>query len=410
MTLVERACSARHGLVGPPMVIPATAADPPGVVHASVPMDDEPSRSAGGGAARSLEAATTAAVGEAIERYVAVHATVPVRRVGQVPAAGRVLLPECTLHSKTQRDHPEFPHRSSYPTDEWLGEMFDLATNEACWAPAALISLVDDYGPLATSSGLAAAPTATRALLRALQELVERDAYVTTWLHQLGGREVDEPAVSDELAALGGGARVFDLTPRFSPHPVAIVAGEVALAGRRRPSIGIACRATWADAVEKAFVECCQGIVFVGHRLTARPELFGLDAGRVTGFDEHAIYYAANPQRWAEVPLLRHAVPAPRPGDAPSAGAGDVTELEELVMTLAGAGVRSLYRDLTTADANQAGVRVVRVVTPALTPLHHDHRWPYLGGRTVDIGWRYPDAARRGGDRPFPSPFPHALG
>ena len=74
------------------------------------------------------------------------------------------------------------------------------------------------------------------------------------------------------------------------------------------------------------------------------------------------------------------------------------------------AGVRTCYRELTTPDARQLGLRVVRVVAPELTPLHHDHRWPFLGGRTADAEWRYPDARHRAGDRPFPSPHPHALG
>jgi len=71
--------------------------------------------------------------------------------------------------------------------------------------------------------------------------------------------------------------------------------------------------------------------------------------------------------------------------------------------------VRLLYREVTTVDCNQLGLRVVRVLSPNLAPLHHNHRWPYLGGRTPDVGWRYADAADRAAG-PFPSPHPHALG
>ena len=83
-----------------------------------------------------------------------------------------------------------------------------------------------------------------------------------------------------------------------------------------RHSLGVACRARWEDAVEKAFLECCQGTVFVGHVLASRPELRRLQPADVTGFDEHAVYYGANPERWADVPLLRFAVPATAPPDA----------------------------------------------------------------------------------------------
>ncbi|NNE12875.1 MAG: hypothetical protein HKN41_11605, partial [Ilumatobacter sp.] len=66
----------------------------------------------------------------------------------------------------------------------------------------------------------------------------------------------------------------------------------------------------------------------------------------------------------------------------------------------------AFYRELTTVDCNQLGLRVVRVVAPALTPLHHDHRWPFLGGTTPDVKRRYPDLE----PGEFPSPFPHGLG
>lgn len=410
---MDAACGTRHPVLAPPVVVEATAADPPGVVHASVARDDAPDRSAGGGAARTVEAASTAAVAEAIERLVATHATLRVRRASSVPGHRRVRLGDCTLHSMAQRCDPRFPHGSAYPDDEWLCEMFDLRTNEARWAPAALVSLVDHYGALATSSGLAAAETITGALLRATQELVERDAYVTTWLHQLGGRRVEDPgreASLAGLAGLGGEVRAYDITPAFSPHPVALVTGSAALLGAARHSLGVACRATWADAVEKAYLECCQGLVFVGHVLPARPDLRTLRPEDVTGFDEHAVYYSAEPGRWADLPLHRFAVAAPAPADAPAAGRGDAAELRELLDALHRAGVQVLYRELATPESVQLGVRVARVVTPELTPLHHDHRWPFLGGRADDARWRYPDAPERTGGRTFPSPHPHALG
>ena len=92
--------------------------------------------------------------------------------------------------------------------------------------------------------------------------------------------------------------------------------------------------------------------------------------------------------------------PHPRPDD----------EIAALVDALTAAGVRLYYRDLTTVDVNQLGITVVRVLSPDLTPIHHDHRWPFIGGRANDLQWRYPDGEERRGNRAFPSPFPHALG
>jgi ribosomal protein S12 methylthiotransferase accessory factor len=407
--LVEAATGVRHGMVPPPAAVPPSAAHVPGIHHASVARDGEPGRSAGGGVARSAATAATAAVAEAIERWTASSARVPLRRASTVAAAAQVGLDSWSLHSAAQRSHPSFPHAAAYPEDEWLTEVHDLATNRPCWVPAALVSLTDEHGALATSSGLAADPSVVKALLRATQELVERDAYVVTWLHQLGGREIPVPDLAADVAPLGGWVRAFDCTQRFSPHPVALVAGSVPLGGAARPSLGVACRSTWAEAVERAYLEMLQGTVFVGHTLAVRPDLVGMPPEAVAGFDEHAVHYGANPDRWAEVPLLRHARPAAPPvreeADVPA-----VDELRRLVGALRQAGVRLCYRELTGVDADQLGLRVVRVLSPDLAPLHHDHRWPFLGGRTPDAAWRYPDAAARAGGRPFPSPHPHALG
>ena len=153
-----------------------------------------------------------------------------------------------------------------------------------------------------------------------------------------------------------------------------------------------------------------QGTVFVGHTLAARPDMVGMPPKAVTGFDEHAVYYGANPDRWPQVPLLRHARHAPAPPTAPGPAGRPADELRALVGALRQAGVRLYYRELTGIDANQLGLRVVRVLSPELAPLHHDHRWPFLGGRTADVAWRYADAAARAGGRTFPSPHPHALG
>jgi len=413
--LVELATGTRHALVRPVAAVPPSAAQVAGVHHASTPLDDDPARSAGGGVARDPALAATAAVAEALERWAASVAHLPLRRTADVEAGRRLGLDAFSLHDDAQRARPDFPHARAYPDDPWLTEAFDLVTNEPVWVPAALVSLTDEHGALATSSGLAADPLVTRALLRATQELVERDAYVTTWLHQLGGREVAAPALESEVAPLGGEVRVFDCTPAYSPHPVALVTGTLPLAGAPRHSLGVACRATWDAAVERAYLEMLQGTVFVGHRLAAHPEVVGLPADAVRGFDEHALYYSANPGRWAEVPLLRHATTAPAPAPAPGTtdGPGDddpAGALHHLVTSLAAAGVRLAYRDLTSDDGHQIGLRVVRVLSPDLAPLHHDHRWPFLGGRTAEVAWRYPDAAARRGGRSFPSPHPHALG
>lgn len=199
----------------------------------------------------------------------------------------------------------------------------------------------------------------------------------------------------------------LDATPAYSPHAVALVAGEVPRRGRRRIALGAACRASWDEALDKAFLEWCQGVLFAGTYLEHHPDLRIAGPADVHTFEHHAAYYTLHPRRWEELPFLKgETIGAPEPSAAASHGPG--TQLAELVTALTDAGVRLFWRDLTTVDVAHVGVRVVRALSPDLTPIHCDEAWPHLGDRTADLGWRYPWAT--GSDLDFPNPAPHPLG
>lgn len=404
---VDRAIGELCGIYGSVVTIPPAAADPAKVFHASVTREDYDFASAGGGVATSLAAAKTAAVGEALERYAASTITLPVAVADDLPESAQVLLPgDFTLHSVDQKARPHYPHgHYAGDGDERFTEVYDLHDNAPIWVPAALVGLTNEFGAYATSSGLALHSDPWLALQRATEELIERDAFMTTWFHQLGGKLVDDRPADSRL---GGRLRVFDITPDFSPHPVAIVTGTLPLQGLQRHSMGVACRPAWDEAVERAELECLQGITFVGQKLAREPDLHELTAATTRNFDHHAVYYAANPEQWEDLPLHRFAEPFAPPATDNPGSSGEL--LRELVTRLRAAGVRLLYRDLSTIDIRQLGLTAVRVLSPELTPIHHDHQWPFLGGRASDLSFHYADGSARSAGRRYPSPFPHGLG
>jgi ribosomal protein S12 methylthiotransferase accessory factor len=244
-------------------------------------------------------------------------------------------------------------------------------------------------------------------LLRAVQELVERDALMVTWHHGVPGRQVALPDLyADEIAALGGEALCIDATPDYSPHPVALVCGQLPLRGRPRYSLGAACRETWGAALEKAYLEWIQGVVFAGYYLAYNPDVELRHPREVKSFDDHAVYYTVHPEEWAEVPLLRGETVVRKEHEPVSAGPAD--SLAGLARGLAESGVAVYYRDLTTSDLRQLGLCVVRALSPDLAQIGCDHEWPFLGGTAADVGRRYPWATRL--DLCFPNPHPHPLG
>ncbi|MGQ0841119.1 YcaO-like family protein [Actinokineospora sp.] len=390
--LLDRAVGWRQGVVSRLQRTPHTLSDVdiPGWAAITDPAD---TGSTSGGAGFDAEQARLAALAEALERHAATRC--PMEAATEGP---RWSVDEFTLHSAQQRARPGFPF-TGYPkplyTNAWT-----LPHNQPVQVPAGLVSLDGRFGLPATSSGLAAGPSPVSALLRAVQEIVERDAFATVWLHGLAPARVPLPdRLLDPVRALGGDITAFDLTPAYSPHPVAAVAGTLPVQGELRPTLGLACRATWREAVAKAWVEWCQGTVFVGVWLTSgdttrfRPD-------QVTDFDRHAVHYARALDSWADLPLWTGSTARP-PADAGDPGLG------AFATALDGAGIRLAYKDLTTPELSAVGLHAVRALSPDLTPLHADHRWPHLGGRAAELSWRYPDLPAR---TPFPSPFPHPLG
>lgn len=406
---LDAAIGHRHGLLPPPAEVAAAPADLPNIHNWSVAYSsDDPWRAAGGGVGWSQDVARNAAIAEALERYAAVSYALPILPPDNDTPIHRIA--DFTLFSNEQRRAVDFPHHRALGDDAPLTDVYRLDTNERTLAPAALVGLTDRYGALPTSSGLAAAPDASQALLRATQELIERDAFMSVWLHALAPPHVPLPVpLREPVDQRGGWVVAFDITPDYSPHPVAMVVGNLPLQGRPRLSIGLACRATWQAAADKAYLEWSQGVIFAGHRSRREAQLHFASAAEVRTFDDHATYYTIHPERWRDLPFMNAETPTSNRATSTDRPA----KLSELVEALEVAGIKLFYRDLTLPDLQQIGLRVVRVLAPALTPIHADHLWPHLGGTTSDIerrfSWSNESWARPLGDM-FPSPFPHPLG
>jgi ribosomal protein S12 methylthiotransferase accessory factor len=347
------------------------------------------------------------AIGEALERYSA--ATFPLPRRRRAEVAGSVLeLEEFSLFSDEQRRDRAFPYSEAYGSERLYTNAFSVYDGHETWMPLGLVGLTSEPSAgMSSSSGLATSASQWLALLRAIQEVIERDALMVTWLHSVYGRQVSmADGYVDPVADRDGAVLCFDATPAYSPWPVAIVAGSLPLRGRPRISLGAACRETWAEAVEKAYLEWSQGIVFAGYYMASHAGTTFQNARAVKTFDDHAVYYTAHPNRWEQVALTKGQSGNRPPTHEQHKSVRDTlaTGLESLKQL----GVRLYYRDLTTVDLEQLGLWTIRVISPDLTSIHCQEAFPYIGGRTADVGWRYPYAL--GQRLRYPNPQPHPLG
>jgi ribosomal protein S12 methylthiotransferase accessory factor len=407
--LMRDSANFRHGIVLPPQEVASTPADIPGIVNIGVPQASADAwKSASGGVGRDRLSAELAAIGEALERYAAAACAVPRKRKAELPRAAVLDVDDFTLFSPAQIRDPAFPHAALHGGERLYTNVFSLQDNAEVWAPVELVGLTAEHvAAVSTSSGLACAPSPYLALLRGLQEIIERDALMVTWLHAIpGGQRPLDVGYRAPVEERGGLAICIDATPAYSVFPVAIVTGSLPLRGHPRISLGAACRATWDEAVEKAYLEWVQGIVFAGQYYAYHPSVRYGTYRDVKTFDDHAVYYTVHPQEWQKVALIR----GQQATHGPPSARGQTTAqlLAEALAQLRAHQVRIYYRDLTTPDLRQMGLAVMRVLSPDLTPIHCDQAFPFLGGKTADVLWRYPWAEHQ--QLTFPNPLPHPLG
>jgi ribosomal protein S12 methylthiotransferase accessory factor len=426
--LLQGAARARCGLVRPAQPIDANACDWSGplfegrrVHNAATPADPaNPWQGVSGAVALDAEGAADGAVAEALERLAAAQAGLEVRRRDALMPAQRLDESAFALFSAHQRATPGFPWPMRERDDDLFAAVHALDDNREAWVPQELVGLGPRSGQArlpSTSSGLAAwrdgRDGAWLALLRAAQELLERDALAVTWLNGVAGRRIALPAHwHAHASARGGELQAFDLTQHWNPHPVIAVAGGIPFEGRPRHVLGIACRADPHEALHKALLEWQQALTFAAHLCGRDSDRLPREPAALRSFDEHAAFYTLRPELWPQLPLLREAgastlpLTFPLPTFRPAAPRA-IAELDLLRRRLGSAGIALYYRELTTADVAAAGLRVMRVLSPQLSGLHADERAPFLGGRCRDVAWRYPGVPH-GGE--FPNPFPHPLG
>jgi len=410
--LLEKSTTFRCGIVPPHQAIESSASDIPGIFNTAIPADaSEAWQTATGSIGRDSISSISRAIGEALERYCAFAANFPLKSLEQIQGEAKLGHEEFALFSEAQYEQKDFPWKKEKMRAGLFGEVYSLYDNRKTWVPQELIGLGSRSEQItlpSTSTGLAAHPNRITALLRGSQEVLERDALAAYWLNGLGGREIPLPQkYLDEVYEKSGEVMAFDITQSWNPHPVVIVCGQLPQRNRKRISLGVACRSTWDEAIEKAYLEWIQGCIFAGFQRHYQPELKFKKTSELKDFDAHAVYYSLYPEEWKKVPLLKKKRErATKIYPMVQVKATEI-QMSDLLQRLKTEGIRLFYRNLTLPDVAQTGLKVVRVLSPDLSLLHGDENIPFLGGRIRDVEWRYPEFSEK--DLCFPNPYPHPL-
>lgn len=369
------------------------------------------------------EAAWTSCLGEAVERYSGgcwdAQEVVLARRA---ELAGRSLHPvDLGLYRPEQYSTlPYAPYRDDSVLRWVLGR--SLVHGDEVWLPASAIFMEyqahgpDDYLFPITSNGLAAGPTLAAAVLRAIYEVLERDAVLLAWLHRLPGQRHDaltHPDADVRRLARAYQHRGVELALYRLPtdHPIAVFMGVAFQRdgyGGPFATVGMGANLDVASAARSAALEVGQVRPAFRERCRThdRERIAELvaDPSRVKSLEDHALLYAA-PAMAAAFDFLEGARAEWAPGESMSPPAA----LASLLDHFRAAGQEIVYVNLTPRDMESLYLFTARVVLPGFQPIWFGHHESRLGGaRALDwparVGVR-PRAADANALNPLPHPI-----
>jgi ribosomal protein S12 methylthiotransferase accessory factor len=384
-----------------------------------------------GGAGGTAAIALASAIGEAVERHCACFPDAGERVFGTFrELAEDAVAPDLLrLFSRAQveRFGPEGPDYFDEGSRIGWVRGYSLTQRRERLVPASYVYL--NHRPregeanigVCPSTGLAAATTREEAILSALLETVERDAFTLAWMHRRPGRRIDidsEDLKQTLRIRLWDGrpsvdVKFFDLTTDV-PIPVALVVmrrlsdcGPVAC-------VGAAARLSPRQAIGKCIQEAGQNFPYLRHLLESEKGWQpAADFSNLVTFDYHFLNYVKRPdlvsKAFAFFDECEDCVPL---SQLPDHATGRVrADLEYCVAQLGEAGYEVIVTDITTPEIAEVGFSAVRVIVPGLVPLHGDHLRPFLGVRRMFEAPFLPGSRRseRGSGielNPFPHPFP----
>jgi ribosomal protein S12 methylthiotransferase accessory factor len=388
----------------------------------------------GFGRTRSYRDSESVAILEALERYggISPGGRRTVVREPFAHLADRALDPRrLGLYPAERYRSPDFPYRPFDPNrvEPWVwGHSFRSGTSVLVPEAIAYYGM----GPglaYECSSGCALGGSVEEAIMYALLEVVERDAFLITWHARLPAPRVDLRSAPDRTVALLAttieqemDCRVtaYDITMEFGIPTIWVMAvtaesgpdaAKAACAAAAHPDPSQAAmralgelgpmvaniRALWADQAERS------------RRLAEAP-------AEATEMNDHVLIYA-NPQvfdRFAflvDPPGLRTFGDAFAPDRPPIQHADLRDDLHRLLDRVLSTGLDVAVVDQTTPEHRQGDLSCVKVIIPGALPMTFGHRYRRLDGlpRLLDVprqlGYR---------DRPLapsevshhPHPFP----
>lgn len=341
------------------------------------------------GTGSSPQAAETPALGEMLERYSA--ACLPLGPAIEASAeelgAAAIDLESLPRCSATELRHPKCPLVLPSPTARmrWTRGLNLHSGTNVC------LPLVMTHTHLHTrpaerfwlqcTSGCAAHVTLEGALASAIRELIERDALSIIWLQKMALPHIEVDVLSKALEPYWQQYqrssdrleyRFYDATTDLDvPVVYAIRLSSI----DKDVSTLVACAA--AATMEEALIKAMRDLTVSRYGFRVRREY------PPSWHDFHAVHHGAAfmaaAERRGAFDFLLNTPKRVALSSFDSRAQEHIRELPPLLDRLRKAGMHAYAADLTTAEAQSHGMRVVRVVIPDLQPISFSYAARFLG-------------------------------
>lgn len=356
----------------------------------------------GGAAGITADHAYVASMGEAIERYCcAIYE--PQNIV--FDSYSNLIRDNCAVHprdfalfTEKQYNRVNFPYKplNEFSRVSWV-KGFSLIRKQEIFVPAQTVFLPftrrKDEIPICpiTSTGLAAGPSLEFAILTAIYEIIERDAFTIMWLTKLpplkininGFKEI-HTFFEDRFNINNFDYTFYDITLDIKiPTAMVIMRGKLELG----EVLGVGCgtRDTMADALKKVLLEVSQLPPWIRYAYQKEPQwTCKEDFSDIDDFDDHGQLYTRRKDLVKKAFSFLNKAKTKKIHKIRRSTAKSIhDQLRACLKELKHHGFDVIFRDLTTCDVKDTGFRVVRVIIPGLIPLHGDHKFPFLGGERI---------------------------
>ena len=347
------------------------------------------------------DAARRSALGEAVERYGGFAWSAATLRYGRRDEIDSDTLdPRALVLFADEQYSAALPY-SRYDDATAMSWMpaRDLVSGRVVQVPA--LAALMDYHPRSdaehlfpvTSNGLGGGATLADAALAATQEVIERDAFLLTWLNQLPAQRVDPNTHPEaELVGICHAYRrrgiAVELFALARDHPCHVfLALAVAEDDRELPAVvtGLGADIDPAVAARRAILEIGQvrpALRANLRRASTQTRLSELLANpsAVHDLEDHDLLYAS-PHMRSAFGFLRAAPMTNFNWETQARTTGD--KLDLLIDAFARAGRQLLYCDLTPAELQRLHLYSVRAILPEFQPIYFGEQERRLGGRRL---------------------------